>query len=161
MGIGEWLSLLGLLVGIVGFFFSIRLILKSKSAAEAAEGAAVEAREGIKATVTVRDLSSAITMMDEIKRLHRMGGIKALATLLERYASLSKLLVAILRTLHQLSDSDRCRMMSAIQQTRELEGQTEEAFDQRQPLPAPKVNEILSKQIESLQAILSESQYNA
>jgi len=160
MGIGEWLSALGLLVGILGFLVSIRLILKSKSASEAAASAALEAKEGIKATVTVRHLSSAITMMDEIKRLHRMGTAKALATLLERYASLSKLLVAILRTRQQLGDGDRSRMQSAIQHVRELEHQTEEAFDQREPLRTPKINKILSEQIESLQGILTGLQYN-
>ncbi len=90
--IGAWASILGVLIAIFGFWATIYQARKSKTAAEQARLAAENARESIKLLDTVTEFSSALAVMEEIKRLQRNG---AWEILLDRYSALRKSLISI------------------------------------------------------------------
>ena len=163
MGTNGYIGLAGLLVSSAGFTVSIWLICQSKSAAKRAAHAATEAREAIKAAVAVADFSSAIAIVDEAKRLHRIRSLKALATLPDRYASLRRLLTGIPIAKRDLPTAHRSLIQSAIHQARILEQMVEEALvssEKRRELSGPRANEILSGVSDNLHAIVTQLQYN-
>jgi hypothetical protein len=71
--IGDLASIAGVLIALVGFGLTLRGVRKTKSAAQSAAIAAEVTRNSIRRLDTVVDFSAAITILDEIKRLHRGG----------------------------------------------------------------------------------------
>ena len=68
---GDLVSILGLVVSVGGFSIAIAQIVRSRKAAEAAEHAALETREGLSKNLTIADLVRASERIEELKRLHR------------------------------------------------------------------------------------------
>jgi|HubBroStandDraft_4_1064222.scaffolds.fasta_scaffold1259223_1 hypothetical protein len=68
---GLALSLLGLAVFIGGFVLTLRSVAKSKRSAEDSKHAADQARSEILRSDTTIELASAMTTMEDIKRLQR------------------------------------------------------------------------------------------
>jgi hypothetical protein len=83
---GDIASVAGFLLSVVGFAVTIVGVWRAKSAAEQARQAAVAARESIAHYDAIADLSSAMAIMDEIKRLQRSGIWPLLP---DRYANLT------------------------------------------------------------------------
>jgi hypothetical protein len=92
--IGDLASLAGVIISFIGFVVTVWNVRRSKSAAERAEVAANEARRVIRFYETVSEFSAAIAIMEELKRLHRLG---ATDVLLDRYAALRKALITVRR----------------------------------------------------------------
>jgi hypothetical protein len=101
----------GFLVSVVGFAITIVGVRRALGAAEQARQAAVAARESIAHYDAVADLSSAMAVMDEIKRLQRSGNWPLLP---DRYSELRRRLVAVRESHAQLSESQRQTMRAAI-----------------------------------------------
>src|SRR5438128_1777737 len=74
----------GDLASVMGLVVTIVTLLKVRSVAAATKAAAEETKNRLSQIDTLSDISAAITMMDEIKRLHRTKGWNVL---LERYAT--------------------------------------------------------------------------
>lgn len=153
-GLGDWSSVAGLVVTVVGFLITVRMVRRSRSAAVAAEGAAVATRDSIKHMDTVADLSAAIAAMSEIVILQRRN---AWELIYERYACLRRALVtvqtggAFLRQDQETALQSAILMCSAGQAAMEekLAGRTS-GFDVCQS------NKVLSREMDRLQKILIE-----
>ncbi len=90
--IGNIASILSLLIGVVGFTFTLRNVWKSMKAAEKAEKAVENVQKEIRKMDTISEFSAAIATMEEIKRHQRESTWNILP---ERYSSLRKTLNAI------------------------------------------------------------------
>jgi hypothetical protein len=160
----DWVNLSRFAITVVGFLVSVVLILKAKTAAESARTAAVEARDGLRRFHMIGDFASAITMMEEVKRLHRVGILQTIAVLPDRYASLRKCLTGAVHAKRTLTDSQRLGLQLAIQQTSVLERLVEQAVadpGKLAGLSVPEMNRTLSEVIDKLHDILAQIEYNS
>jgi hypothetical protein len=96
--------------------------MKVRSVSSATEAARNELRQRLSAIDTLKDVSAAISMMDEIKRLHRAKGW---TVLLERYAALRRLLLAIQTYNTTLSAEQKTILSAALNQFRIIEEKVE------------------------------------
>ncbi len=103
---GDLTSVVGLLLSLVGFAVTIVQVRRAKSAAEQARQAAIA------------DLSSAMAVMDEIKRLQRNGIWPLLP---DRYSELRRRLIAIRQSHAQLTEEQRESLSVTIDRFAELE----------------------------------------
>ena len=84
-------SIVGVLVSIVGFIFTILQVGKVNTAARAAKEAAEDVRRNMIRLSTVTECSQALSIMDELRKLHRLD--TTVQHLPERYSTLKRLLV--------------------------------------------------------------------
>lgn len=82
----------GNLVTVLGFIVTILTILRAKTAAVSARQAAEATKAQLSRVNTLDEFSSAIAIMDEIKRLHRAGAWELVP---DRYSVLRRLLASI------------------------------------------------------------------
>ena len=96
--------------------------------------------------------------MDEIKRLQRL---RAWSVLPDRYAELRRKLVALKSSAAQLTDAQRQVFQGTVETFADLERKIERSIstDTMPPNPA-KLNDIVSSQIDELQAVLLAVQWN-
>ncbi len=151
--LGDLASLLALLITVVGFFFILKNVLKSKKAAQAAADAAQQVIRNLARTDTVAECSSAISTMDEIKRLHRQGTWSILP---DRYAALIKSLITIKTANPDVTDQYKRQIQSAIQILTGLERTIERSLSTNHPpSDVPKLTTLVSAQTQKLQQVLS------
>jgi hypothetical protein len=149
--VGDLASLAGVAISIGGFIVTIWNVRRSRSAAERAEAAANEARRVIRSYQTVSDFAAAITIMEEIKRLHRVGRIEPL---LDRYGALRKALIGVRRLAPSLSASMDTRIQTAITTLATMEDVVERARAERSSPDFVQLNRLLSRDIDNLHAVL-------
>lgn len=144
---GDLASVAGLIISIVGFWLAVRAARQAKDAAEKAWQAVVRSE-------TIADFSAAITIMEEIKRLHRFPG--AWPVWLERYSALRQTLLSIRGANPGLSNKDKAAIQGALQHCANFESEVEGALASHEDLPGPaQMNRILSKQVDKLSEILA------
>lgn len=152
-GWGDWASVLGLLVGVVGFAVTIYSVKRSRSAAESAQQAANDARQAILRTEVIASFASAVTVMDEVKRLHRAG---AWSILPDRYSYLRRALISIRSNHPNLNENHRVLIQSAIEQFQLMESTVESHLaGNGSQLNAAKLNKIVTSQIDKLDDVLN------
>lgn len=149
--IGDYAGLLGLVISIVGFFFTIRASLNSKTAARQASLAVESMRDDLRKGDTVADFSSALAVMDEIKRMHRSPNLHLLP---DRYSQLKRFLISIRSSNPLLSEADQRSIQSAIVQFSALERLVETALEENSAVSAARMNSLVSKQSETIQELL-------
>jgi hypothetical protein len=150
---GNIASVLGLIVSLAGFALTLVAVAKAKSAAAGAQAAAEHARADVLKSNSMVDLASAVTAMEEIKRLHRQG---AWPLLPDRYASLREALSSIRVTRPAMSDEHKAVFQGAIQQLRDIEDKVERALAAQQaPRNVPTLNRIISLQVDKLSEVLA------
>jgi hypothetical protein len=142
---------LGLLVSIAGFIWTLRGVYKSRAAAEAAAEAAEKAREDILRSNALIELAEVMSSLQEIKRLQRE---EAWPHLLDRYSILRTALIAIRASRPNLSDQHKTTIQSAIGQLRTLEEKIERAMGAGQKPNVAKLNAIVSDQLDGLSELL-------
>ena len=143
--LGDWASVLGVIIATVGFLVTIIKLLRLKSAVR-------KVREDVLRVETVAEFSAALSVMDEIKRLHRQ---QAWQILPDRYAHLRKALISIKTSYSDLEEEHKKALQSAIQIFRGIEKQVENALAKDSAsLDVPKLNRLTSIQIDSLQEVL-------
>lgn len=150
---GDLASVLGLSLALFGIYRTYRAARQAEGSAQEARKAAVEARDRILKFDLVSDLTRCITIMEEIKRLHRANAWHSLP---DRYQSLRQLLVAIRgNSGASLSASQVAALIGAAQQFSNFESSVDEA-NARQAAPdnVVRMNSIVSKQIEKLTEIV-------
>ena len=151
---GSIASLVGLVITVVGFFITIWNVRKSRTAAQQAREASLKVREDIRKIDTVSDLSSAISIMHEIKRLHRANEWIILP---DRYSTLKKLLISIKVANPDLSETKKKSIQATIQQMTNIDKQIEKVVDgQEADVDVPKLNAIITKQVDRLEEVLIE-----
>jgi hypothetical protein len=150
---GDIASVAGVVISIVGFVVTIINVARSKRAAQRAEEAANAARESIMRSDTLVELSTALSMMDELKRLHRAN---AWSILPDRYALLKRHLVSIRTANPQFTDDHQSVLQSAIQHFSDMEKRVEKTLTSRVNAPnIATLNEIVSIQIDRINEILA------
>jgi len=70
--LGDAASIIGLLIALIGFSFTLFGVWRSKKAAEMAQEEVRSVKQAIARSSTIADFSAAVTTMNEIKRLHRV-----------------------------------------------------------------------------------------
>lgn len=149
--IGDYAGILGLIISVVGFFITIKTSLNTRAAAAQAS-AAVESMKGdLRKGDTVADFSSALAIMDEIKRMHRSSSLHLLP---DRYSQLRRFLVSIRSSNPLLSDVDQGSIQSAIAQFSALERTVEKALEEDRTVSAARMNSLVSKHSETIQELL-------
>lgn len=149
--IGDYAGLLGLLISVVGFFVTIKTSLNTRAAAAQASAAVESMRDDLRKGDTVADFSSALAIMDEIKRMHRSPSLHLLP---DRYSQLRRFLVSIRSSNPLLSESDQGAIQSAIVQFSALERLVEKAIESSGTVSAAKMNSLVSKHSEAIQELL-------
>ena len=144
-------SVIGLDLTALGFSFTIWKVLAAKSAAVLAHKAASDAQEAISKYDTVAACSSALAMIDEIKRHHRNA---AWAVLPDRYSAPRRKLIEIRKVFPSL-DADRQKsLQGAISQLSAMETAAEKHLARgADPPDVAKFNRIISKHADELAGV--------
>ena len=152
--VGDWLSVLGLVVTLFGFVVTIYNVTRSRTAAEEANQAVAKVRQDILRIDMVAEFSAAIAAMDEVKRLQRE---EAWSVLPDRYAHLRKSLISIRSANNDLPERYMTTLQSSIQHFRGIETMIEESLAANdKPSNLARLNSIMSEQIDELHGILTE-----
>jgi len=151
--VGDWASIAGVIIVVVGFAITIINVLLSRSAARQARDAAVDARESMNRLDTVTEFSSAMSVMEEIKRLHRHG---AWPILPDRYSALRKSLISIRTNNPDLTNEQQQTIQNAIQHFVNIEKIVEKCMTDQTKPDVSRLNQRVSSQIDLLQAVLIE-----
>ncbi len=151
---GDLSSVAGVFLSLIGFGITIYNVVRTKEAARAAEEATKRLREKLAAYDSIATISSAITAIDEIRRLH-LGGNWIL--LPDRYSSLRHSLITIRGGEMRLSDEQQSLLQEAIQQVAQLQGQVDRAIVDPGRVPdRVKLNRIVSSQADRLTELLTQ-----
>ena len=144
----------GDLASLAGLALTIWAVFKAKKAAEQARDAAQQVKERIASLDTLADVSAAIAIMDEIKRLQRLG---AWQIVLDRYSILRRHLIRVEQLNPALTEIQRRQIARAIGQFRIIETKVEEVMSAPENSPADAVafNRIVSAQIDAIERIMT------
>jgi hypothetical protein len=154
--LSNWVNLvtvLGVIVTIVGFIVTIQTLIRTKKAAMAAREAAEATKMQLSRVDTMSDFSSAIEIMDEIKRLHRA---RAWDLVPDRYSILRRLLTSIQALNPDLSKEQKTLLAGAAAQFRTMEHQVEQARARNQltELNLARFNRIVTAQLDELDKVM-------
>ena len=143
--LGNFASVAGLLVSLVGFYLTIKNVTTAKRAARSAELAANSAKQSILRSGAIAKFSGAIGLMEDIKRLQRK---KDWSTVLDRCAELRRVLVELQNEATELAESERAILGGVMSQIDLIEARVEKAFADEKAAPnVVKISTILSEQI--------------
>jgi hypothetical protein len=149
--LGDYASVLGLFISVIGFIFTLINVTRARNASIAAASIAKQVREDLSKFDTISLISSTISVMDEIKRLHRQGAWEILP---DRYSAIKKALITIRSSNPNLADVQKSAIQSAILNFTSIEKQVESAiFNKTHPENVDKINTLISKQVDILQEI--------
>jgi hypothetical protein len=153
--LGDYASVAGVAIALVGFVLTLRSVHGSKKAADAARTAAEGARRDIFRSSAMIELSGAAAAMEEIKRLHREGEWRAL---LPRYSTLRSTLIGIHEARQILSEGHKAALQGAITQLRVLEQEVDRALAEsnEESLDPAGLNALITEQMDRLSAALGE-----
>jgi hypothetical protein len=143
-----WADVSGFAIGIVGFWITIAAVRKSKNASIAAQEAAQAAKESIQLFDAIQDFSTAIAILEEIKRAQRGAGISE--TLPDRYAAIRKQLIMLKGSPVQLSEDHLAIIQNAIANLSTMENLIEKALETKGSFPIAKYNTVISADIDKL-----------
>jgi hypothetical protein len=149
---GTWADVSGFLIAIFGFAATLVGVQKSKNAAVAAQHAAQATRDSIRLLETIVDFSTAIAVLEDIKRAHRETGISS--TLPERYAAIRKQLIVLKASGVKLSDVQLAVIQSAVANLSSMEDHIEKALANKGVFPVAKFNSLISRDIDKLVDVL-------
>jgi len=155
---GDVASVLEVIIAVIGFIVTIVSVTRSKKAAQRAEQAVLKIRDEMLKVDTIAEFSAAIASMDEIKRLHREN---AWSVLPDRYSALKKVLISIRSVNPDMPDHHKTVFQNAIQHFSNFENQIETVIaTNSNPPNVPKLNQIISRQIDRLIEVLVEMKNN-
>jgi len=115
----------GDLASVVGLAIVIWASLTAKNAAEQARDAARQVKERIATLDTLADVSAALAIMEEIKRLQR---VQAWQIALDRYSTLRRHLIRVAQMNPGLTDVQRKELAASIDQFRTIEIKVERSI---------------------------------
>jgi hypothetical protein len=143
-----WADVSGFFIGIIGFWITIATVRKSKNAAVAAQQAAQSAKDSIQFFDAIQDFSTAIAILEEIKRVQRGTGISE--TLPDRYATIRKQLIMLKSSSIRLTEEHLATIQNAIANLSTMENLIEKALETKGPFPIAKYNTVISADIDKL-----------
>ena len=147
-------SLVGLLVALVGFGFTIWGVFRARRAAEGAEVAARAARTNLLKLDAIGIISSVITALEDMKRLHRDGQWEVLP---EKYGSARRALIEVRSSELALNEDQETNLQGTISQLAKLEQRVEMYLpDEASPLSIPQLNKIVARESDKLARVLTQ-----
>jgi hypothetical protein len=149
--VGSIASLIGVFVGIAGFAVTIAAVLRSQSAARQARDAAQQAYRSITTVDSVSELASAVSRLEDLKRLHRKQDWEGALAL---YGVIRKSLVTVRAALVDLEETDKETLQGAIMCLRNMEFAVERPQGSRKPLRPEALNQELVGVAEQLQTLV-------
>ncbi|HEV2200600.1 MAG TPA: hypothetical protein VGR73_12325 [Bryobacteraceae bacterium] len=142
----------GDLASVVGLVIVIWASLSAKNAAEQARGAARQVKDRIATLDTLADVSAALAIMEEIKRLQRAG---AWQVALDRYSTLRRHLVRIEQINPALTGAQRQNVARSIVQLRTVEAKVESGISAgAADLNLADVNLVVSREIDRMERVM-------
>ena len=144
--LGSAASIVGLIITVGGFAYTIRTVQKAKKAVQ-------QVRQDIAQFDVVSGLSAAVAEIEEIKNLHRGEGWKYISP---RYSGLRKSLIAIREAHPGMSNQHRTNLQRTITHLVEMEKQVEKALiqDTVSALDVASFNATISVQADQLNEML-------
>lgn len=147
--LGDVASLLGLLV-------ALWMIYRSKTASEAARDAARETRQRLATSLSVVDMSDAMNAMEEILALQQRDR-QDWKHILGKYSRLRRLLAAARAAHVSLTEQQRGCLQNALAQLSFNAGRVGDFLSGKEAeLDTARLNEVISKQLEELSAVIAE-----
>jgi hypothetical protein len=151
--LGNASSILGLVLSLIGFAITIKNVRRSRAASEEAKEAVIRVQAALSRVDAVADIASAVSTMEEIKRLQRE---LAWPVLPDRYAALRKHLTTIKASFRDLNEQQKVVIQNAIQHFAGIEDLLERtAADQLTRKDVARLNKIMSSQIDALHELLT------
>lgn len=147
---GNVASVVGLMVSIIGFIWAIRGIVTAKQAAQKAELAADRAKNSIFKAAAIANFATAIEMMENIKRQIRTA---AWEDALAHLAQLRRILVELRMSRAGVDEAQEMIIVGAISQFRIIENKIEQSVGRKTDPDAPKLNGIVTKEMDKLHEI--------
>lgn len=152
--LADWLGLVGFVITIGGFGLTLRNVARAKDAARQAERAATEARDGIARFNLLTDVSQAMAVLDECKRLLRA---RSFVLLPDRFTELRRVLVGVKHTHSRMTDVQAIAIQDMIKLLALMEarfvGHEQDGSD---PSDVIETHKALSQMVDNLQIILLE-----
>lgn len=156
--IGDFASIIGLLLAVVGFILTFREARKAKSAAQSAQLEVQKLRNMLLQVNTIADLATAMSAMEEIKRLQRL---EAWHILPDRYSAVRRMLNTIRSANPNLTDKHKDALFDTIQQLSIIERKIERILAKgRGSLDQARFNTIVSVQMDKLEEVLTVMRQN-
>lgn len=150
--LSEYSSIVGLALTIVGFIFTIITILSSKKVAVEAKNAAQGVRDDLLKVDTISDLSKAIAIIEEIKRMNRSHNYNQL---IERYSELCRITTTIKESNRKLPDEHIEYLQGGILHFRAQERKIEQSIATKRIIAVPQTNSVLSNTADNFTQILA------
>jgi hypothetical protein len=150
--IGDVASIAGVLISTIGFVVTIANVVRTKAAAVKAEEASSAVHRQIREFESVFDFSTAISALEEIKRLHRQNAWHVLP---DRYAALRKTLLSLRANMPSLPEKDKTIIQDALVNLRDIERRVERSLSAGITISPAKFNNILSEDIDNLVTLLT------
>jgi len=150
-----WADIAGFLIAVVGFTATLVGVFRSKRAAVRAEEAAQSARDSIRLFDAITNFSTAISVLEEIRRIHRHNDPAGLATLPERYSSIRKHLILLRASPMALDEKQHTAIQGALVNLADIEKRVERALASKNRLNPARINGIISDDIDKLLTVLT------
>jgi hypothetical protein len=150
-----WSDVFGLLIAIVGFTATLFGVFRSKRAALLAQEAAQSARDSIRLFDAITNFSTAISILEEIRRTHRQNDPAGFAALPDRYASIRKHLILLRASPMALDDDQHAAIQNALVNLADIEKRVERALASKNPINPARINGIISGDIDNLLTVLT------
>jgi hypothetical protein len=148
---GNAASVLGLLVSLLGFWFTIKSVITARKAAQQAALAAKQARDKVLRYGTMASFSSAIAVMEELVRLYRK---REWQLALDRHSELRRLLIELKTDSTSLTSEQQTIIQGAVEQFNTIEGSIEKFNFAGKPEPnVARINGVIKDQITNVHSI--------
>ncbi|MDP8244570.1 MAG: hypothetical protein P9L94_10855 [Candidatus Hinthialibacter antarcticus] len=145
--LGAAASIIGVIITVCGFIWTLIY-------AKAAKDAAREAVNEIQQSKTIVDVSTAIQVLEEVRRLHRE---KAWSILPDRYTALKKALVTVQSENPDLSKEHKAVLTKILRQISIIEDQIEQLIESsKKQVDIPLFNRVLSIALDKLNEMLTQ-----
>jgi hypothetical protein len=120
-----------------------------------AQEAAQSARDSIRLFDAITNFSTAISILEEIRRTHRQNDPTGLAALPDRYASIRKHLILLRASPMALDDDQHAAIQNALVNLADIEKRVERALAAKNPINPARINGIISGDIDNLLTVLT------
>lgn len=150
-----WSDVFGLFIAIVGFTATLYGVFRSKRAALLAQEAAQSARDSIRLFDAITNFSTAISILEEIRRTHRQNDPTGFAALPDRYAAIRKHLILLRASPMALDDDQHAAIQNALVNLADIEKRVEKALAGKIPINSARINGIISGDIDNLLTVLT------
>ena len=149
---GDFASILGVIISLVGFAVTIAGLARSKSAAQKTAAAVTDLRQKLALQNVALDLATLISDIEEIKLLHRYGAWDAMPM---RYSAVRKKLFSVKSGTSVLTKPQKSSIQNALQQFKSIAELVERfSAEKLNPPDVSSLNKLVTEQSDKLMTVL-------